>query len=97
MTLPRSFLLAGVSHRKETMPRQVREKKKLAAVQFYDLFAVGFDVPTHSQFVKRPLQGVSRAHSATGTPRRARRPVSWKMFIHAEHIISARRRECRML
>ena len=63
---------------------------KRAAVQFFHVLAVGFEVPTQSPFVKRALGEISRAHAATGTPRRVRRPVSWDMFLQGENIISAR-------
>ena len=43
-------------------------------------------MPTQSPFVKRALQGISRAHAATGTPRRVHRPVSWGMFLQGETI-----------
>ena len=59
---------------------------KLAAVQLFHVLAVGFEVPTQSPLAKRALQGISRAHAATGTPRRVRRPVSWDMFLQGENI-----------
>ena len=70
---------------------------KRAAVQSFHVTAVGFEVPTQSPLVKRALQGVSRAHAATGTPRRVLCPVSWGMFLQEENTISARGQGGRVL
>ena len=61
------------------------------------MLAVGFEVPTQLPFVKRALQGISRAHAATGTPRRVRRPVSWDMFLQGEYSISTQGQGGRVL
>ena len=57
---------------------------KRTAVQIFHVLVLGLEIPTQSLFVKRALKRISRAHAATGTPRRVRRPVSWGMFLHGK-------------
>ena len=70
---------------------------KLAAVHFFNRLTVGFELPMQSLFVKCALQGISRAHAATGTPRRVHRPVSWDLLLQGGNIIPVRGRGARVL
>jgi len=61
-----------------------KEKRKLAAKQYYHRIQVHIEVASTSPLVKCALRGIERLHVAQGTRSRARLPTTWKMLLDGE-------------